>query len=100
MANVTPHSQLSTYKCFQRQIRANQEEEEGNKSCQASLNIEKKGEPNCTKDQSQYNLCLRNLPVKAHLKNAKEELQKRPDCIDRNWSMNVYLKVSKEKMIE
>ncbi|MBW0544716.1 hypothetical protein O181_084431 [Austropuccinia psidii MF-1] len=43
MVNVTPDSQLSAYKCFQRQIRANQEEEEENTSCQASLNIENKG---------------------------------------------------------
>ncbi|MBW0514923.1 hypothetical protein O181_054638 [Austropuccinia psidii MF-1] len=43
MVNVTPDSQLSTYECFQRQIRANQEEEEENKSCQESLNIENKG---------------------------------------------------------
>ncbi|MBW0464808.1 hypothetical protein O181_004523 [Austropuccinia psidii MF-1] len=43
MANVTPDSQLSAYKCFQRQIGANQEEEDENTSCQASLNIENKG---------------------------------------------------------
>ncbi|MBW0548949.1 hypothetical protein O181_088664 [Austropuccinia psidii MF-1] len=43
MANVTPDSQLSTYKCFQRQIGANQEEEDENTSCEASLNTENEG---------------------------------------------------------
>ncbi|MBW0548664.1 hypothetical protein O181_088379 [Austropuccinia psidii MF-1] len=40
MANVTPDSQLSAYECFQRQIHTNQEEDDENTSCPASLNIE------------------------------------------------------------
>ncbi|MBW0543282.1 hypothetical protein O181_082997 [Austropuccinia psidii MF-1] len=43
MANITPNSKLSAYKCFQQQISANEEEEEGHTSCQARINIENKG---------------------------------------------------------
>ncbi|MBW0470677.1 hypothetical protein O181_010392 [Austropuccinia psidii MF-1] len=43
MANVTPDSQLCAYECFQRQIGANQEEEDENTSCQEILEIENKG---------------------------------------------------------
>ncbi|MBW0464547.1 hypothetical protein O181_004262 [Austropuccinia psidii MF-1] len=43
MGNITPNSQLSANECFQWQIRENQEEEEGNTSCQESHNIGIKG---------------------------------------------------------
>ncbi|MBW0492673.1 hypothetical protein O181_032388 [Austropuccinia psidii MF-1] len=88
MVNVKPDSQSSAYEFFQRKVRENQEEEEGNTSCQSSHNIGIKGTNELQNVPNSIQPFLSIFPVKVQLKTTKEEIQKKPNCIDRNWSMN------------